>query len=321
MKSQSIVVILALFINGCTSTPKRNDGVMIPVVVPDTNVPETFGPEAPHKRPLHFILAPGMARGYSSVGLFEVLSKEDIKVSSIWATGMEALLSALYLDSRNMNDLEWKLQFFKAELFEPSKGLLGLFKTELDSVKLRQVLSKIFKDKKIEEFQIPLHVGIYEKSLGKVRFVKEGNLVDLLMAGFSYPGWMKENQFEGKWSYSSSMKEPFPVDEVRLDSPGLVVLFDSFGLQKGYSKNKFDLQLLNSFSEIRKRFEEERQRADLVLYPEVSSYSLIDFAKKNEIRFQGKRSVEAQLSQLRILSEGKPLGASSEEFNSIEEEP
>jgi NTE family protein len=247
-----------------------------------TQNPTTYGPEPIQLKPITLVFGPGMARSYAQAGALRALAENKIPIGAIYGAEMGGLLGALYASDSNINAFEWGLIRLKDEAFTAEHGLIGRFfnsgeAAHGDTQKLEEQLKRIFGKRDIGQTKIPLRIEIQKKSENTPTVMSKGAIVPVLRAAVAGPGSFEPVSINGQSSQGavdvSSMA--FLCAEARANSQGPVILIDT-----AVTRN-------------------DPSAADLVIRPDLDGISPLDFSKKTEAAFRGKKAVEEHLPEIK----------------------
>lgn len=286
----------ALLSTGCASGPKTHsgDGTYTPGAnspngegygpqASDANQPPvTYGPEPVQLKPVTLVFGPGMARGYAHAGALRALAENKIPIGAIYGAEMGGLMGALYATDSNINTFEWGLIRLKDEAFTAEHGLIGRFFTSGgpahgDSQKLEEQLKRIFGKRDISQAKIPLSIELQRKSESSPTLMSKGALVPVLRAAVAGPGFFEPVSINGQSAQAASDASSiaYLCAEARANSHGPVILIDT-----AVTRN-------------------DPSAADLVIRPELNGIGPLDFSKKTEAAFRGKKAVEDHLPEIK----------------------
>jgi NTE family protein len=304
-----IALCLSLaWVQGCATAPKTEQPIVSETVtstIPETmGPPELYGPPIPsptpapitsepekvQQRPVVLIFGPGLARGYSYVGVLRALKEQKISVAAILGTEMGGLIAALYGLSPNINEFEWGLLKLKGdENFLPPKSLF--FKRNKvqasDGAVFESSLQKIFDTKDLNQSQIPIRIAIQAKATGIPIVLDHGNAVRAVRAALAAPSLF----LPGTWStnggdiavVSAGSSRPFLVNEAKSLGLGPTLVVDVLSEEE------------SAFART------ELSSADLIIRPDITGIDYLDFQKKTEAAFRGKGAVIQNLEAIKKL--------------------
>jgi NTE family protein len=145
-------------------------------------------------------LSGGGIRGIAHIGILKVLCEEEIPIECISGTSMGGMIGALYARDRSINEIEAAaLRLAKPrELFKllsPTSPRRGL----LDEAHVRAYLSPFFaQTPTFAELSLPLGLLAVDLIHPQEVYLKEGNLLDSVMATCAVPGVFKPVEM-GPW--------------------------------------------------------------------------------------------------------------------------
>lgn len=282
-----------------TSTSSPNGNETYGPSSNDANQPlQTYGPAPVQLKPVTLVFGPGMARGYAHVGVLRALSENKIPVAAIYGTEMGGLMAAMYAADSNINTFEWALIHLRDEVFTAEHSLIGRFfgngsPTHGDSQKLEDELKKIFGKKDISQSKIPLRIELQKQGEASPTLVQKGTFVTVLRASMTSPGFFEPVSLNGQSAQAASdvPSITYLCAEARANSQGPVVLIDTASTRNDPSA------------------------ADLVIRPELDGIGPLDFDKKTEAAFRGKKAIEDHLPELKrfvgIQDNAKPQEGTS----------
>ncbi len=249
----------------------------------DANQPPlTYGPEPVQLKPVTLVFGPGMARAFAHAGVLRALAENKIPIGAVYGAEMGSLMGALYAADSNINTFEWGLIHLKDDIFTAEHSLIGrLFgngeSIHGDSRKLEDELKRIFGKKDVAQARIPLKIELQRKSEASPAVIDKGNLASILRAAITGPGFFEPTAFNGQSTQASTDvgSIAYLCAEARANSSGPVILIDT-----AVTRN-------------------DPSAADLVIRPDLEGIGPLDFAKKTEAAFRGKKSVEEHLPELK----------------------
>ncbi|MEO5970580.1 MAG: patatin-like phospholipase family protein [Bdellovibrionia bacterium] len=300
-------------VQGCATTRIAGPGQTDSPTAPETmGPPELYGPpppmappefaiSSPHeviqRRPVVLVFGPGLARGYSYVGVLRALKEQKIPVGAIFGTEMGGLIAALYGMSSNLNEFEWGLlKLMNDDNFLPAKSFFSKLRSEqaTDGKKFEKTLRQIFGDKDLSQSKIPIRIAIQSRSTGIPIVLSRGNVVRAVRAALAAPTLF----LPGTWStlsgdipvVSAGSSRPYLVNEAKSLGLGPTIVIDVLSEDEAASAQS------------------ELSTADLVIRPDVAGIDYLDFQKKTEAAFRGKNALIQSLEAINRL-----VGATSSE--------
>lgn len=243
----------------------------------------SYGPEPVLVRPVTLILGPGLARGFAFVGALRALADSKIPIGAILGTEMGALVGSIYALDLNANHLDWEMQKFKETVFLSEKDLIPTHRFDRE-------LEKIVGPKEIQQTKIPLRIGIEFKKSRSWQLASQGPLREAVRAAMGTSELFSNSNWLGGEAHSSGRSHPYPVAEARKLANGPVVIID----------------LLDAKDQARYP---ETHDADLVIRPDMHGIGNLDFTKKTEASFRGKKAIQDKITELKRwvgMPQGEP---------------
>lgn len=264
---------------------------------------KTYGPTTPQKRPIVLVFGPGMARGFAYAGILRELEKNKIPVGAIVGSEMGALLGAMYADSSGLNEFEWKSLKLKEEVFVSSgMSLSRLFNKPDDGSRLSSNLETIFSNRNISDTHIPLRVSVYSKNESRNEFPLQGKVRDWIRASLAVDPVFSSVKIGGHEFRSSLPEEAFPIELAKSLKIGPVVfvnLHSDLANMSGQSDN--EKKYLDKIKEALNSSRSDIAKADLILTPDLSGISYMDFKQRKKIEYRGKAEVDKYVKELKDL--------------------
>lgn len=260
-------------------------------------------PQQPQRHRLALVLGGGGARGFAHVGVIRELEAEKIPIDLIVGVSVGSLVGALYADSADSFDLEWKaFQIEKKDIFDLS--LLHIQKSLAKGDALREFLDRHLKSRNIEDLKIPLAVVAVDLKTGARVVFTRGPLREAVRASTALPGvfepipWGEKLLVDGGvlGNLPPEVAEDLGADvivgvniakgrsEFETEPPGpLAVILESIGIMGD------ELIRLN------------RSRFDVLIEPEVGTVGLMDFDHKKELMEAGRQAARKEIPNIRAL--------------------
>ena len=323
-------VIAILMAPGCTSAPRASAPSLVgqpPGAAPSSaphsigSGPEFVGPPAPYGpmpttpqevygpepillRPAVLVLGPGWARGFAHAGVLQALDEARIPIAGIIATEMGSIMAVLYGTSHSLNDFQWALLRLKPELFSREGKLLsGLFKGPSDGHDLEDALDQILGTKELGDSRFPIKLLMQTAgSKGELQLLETGKASAAVRASVAVPGLMAPGTWRDHEYASAGGQRPFPVSEAKLIAPFPVIVVDVLdrpGAESAkLSKNPEARAYFKAAARASLQLGDE---AELVIRPDLKGFDYLDFKRRTDIAFRGKKAVLEHLDQIKHL--------------------
>ena len=153
-------------------------------------------------------LGGGGARGFAHLGVLKALEEKGIKPDIISGVSSGALIGAFlaagFSYDKILKALKDKGVMAYSKLQYPRHGLFSL-----DG--LKKEITKHIKVKRIEDLSIPLFIAVSNLNDGRVEYVKEGDLIQYLMASVSIPVLFSPVKMDDKMYVDGGLFDNVPI--------------------------------------------------------------------------------------------------------------
>ncbi|WP_457631175.1 patatin-like phospholipase family protein [Oceanithermus sp.] len=271
------------------------------------------------KRGLILALSGGGVRGFAHLGALRVLRDAGLPIAGVAGSSAGAYAAASYalglpleVEPLLNHVIDRKL----AGLFmQGGNRLLHLAKVQVrlfralrdpaidDAQRLREGLLEYFGDVRIEETPVPLAFNAADLNTGEVVVLREGPLVDGLLASSAIPGVFPPVPWGGRLLVDGDIVEKVPETAARRLGDGPVVGVDvSNPVRLHKPRNSFEVMLMASEASIRRLKELALERCDyaLSLVPE-EQIDTFDYSQARQVYELGVARTEAALEEIRAL--------------------
>jgi NTE family protein len=135
--------------------------------------------------------------------------------------------------------------------------------------------------------------------------VASGNAARAVRAAVSVPSLMSPGELGSNKAHSAGQFRPFPISEAKaMNQGGPVVVVDVLsGSQPSEQSEKSTTEkdLAASLSAAARQAAGELKDADIVIHPDMKGIDYLDFQKRNDAVFRGKRAAVGQLDAIKHL--------------------
>lgn len=278
-------------------------------------------------------LSGGGVKGFAHIGAIQALEKHGFSIQGIAGTSAGGLVGTLYAAGISPDEMKARLRDInQANLFSHVHGegpaLFGFARVEA-------ILFEILGERSFDDLRIPLAVTATDLNSGLPVVIRQGRLIDAVLATSAVPGIFPARQLDGRRLVDGGIMNPVPVKEARALLPGnpviAVVLSPALGWQvKAHIHSVEDIPLLmtdlplvyriagrlrlaqafNLFihsMDLTGQMLLDRQlkleRPDLVIRPDLGPIGLIDRVDIPKLVEAGDQAVMAALPELyRVLN-------------------
>jgi NTE family protein len=296
---------LAAAMSGCAGTKRasqsQQESQNQPQPQPSDSPQVTYGPAAPYgpevpaaipmygpvpqvSRAVVLVLGPGMARGYAYEGVIRALTDAKIKIGAIFGTEMGALIGALYARDGSVNDLEWGVQRFKDDVFQPDSSMFSRLLNKDAAEKLDESLDHVFEEKDLADTKIPMKI-LAQPAGAPVKVFDHGSLKLLVRAALGGVNGLTPVEIDHVPTGTAGSLRPFDVEDAKALGIGPVIVV-----------NLLDQKESDLYPEMK--------QADVIIHPEMKKIASTDFKKRTDAVFAGHSAVQAQIEEIKRLVGG-----------------
>ncbi len=255
-------------------------------------------PDAPASRPrIGLALGGGFARGIAHIGVLKVLQENNVKIDCVAGTSVGALIGTLHASGTSLEAMQQQAAATQFKDFGTwTLSWLGL----ASNAKLADYLQRSCSLERFEDMQIPLAIAATDLGSGQPVYFTSGEICPALRASCAYPGLFLPVEHQGRLLVDGFLAAPVPVDAVRmLDADIIIAVYlESGGEGAAKPKNLADV-IGRSFSIMQDHARQTwRQKADVVIEPDVRKFEWDDFRKTPELIAAGEAAARAALPQI-----------------------
>ena len=278
------------------------------------------------------VLSGGGIKGYAHLGILRVLERENIKIDYITGTSIGALIGTLYSIGYSIDDIEKVLDIINVENFLETgsdttnlpldkkeslkkysfyinfdnelnfslpKGLKGNRETYLV---VKNLLKNYANIKNFDDFPIPLRIIATNLNTGETKAFSKGDVSKILIASMAIPTIFEPVEIDENIYVDGLVSRNLPVEEAYDMGADLVIASD-IGAPIVKKDNYNILSVLSQISTIQSSniTNVSREKASILISPNIKDISAIDSSKKNDLINLGKIAAEEQVSKLKEL--------------------
>ncbi|WP_238857905.1 patatin-like phospholipase family protein [Poritiphilus flavus] len=279
------------------------------------------------------VLSGGGAKGIAHIGALKVIEEAGVQVDYIGGTSMGAIVGALYasgysakeLDSifRNTdftNLIQDNLPRSAKTFYEKEDSERYALTLPFNNFKIsfpeaisggqniyNELVRLLYHVKDIDEFDslpIPFFCIATDIEKGEQVLLDKGYLPEAIMASGTFPSLFEPTEVDGKVLIDGGVLNNYPVMEVRDMGADIIIGVDvQHGLRDRESLSSATEILLqiNNFRTVRD-MQEKSGQTDIYIRPDMESFSVIDFDRKEEIMQNGEAAAMTQSDALQALA-------------------
>lgn len=301
----------------------KHGGLRIPVAPASTTMPK-----------LGLALAGGGAKAAASLGVLKVLEREGIPVSFIAGTSMGAAVGGLFAAGYSPDEIEriflandWNsiftdtpprafltqqqkeagsrylLEFTVTEgSFMPPTGLTGGQRL-INLLGAKTLAASFEADLNFDKLPVPFRAVATDIETGDAVVLGGGLLHEAIRASMAIPLVFQPVEINGRLLVDGGLAKNLPVDVVREMGAEVVIAVDASTQLEHQEHLKSLIEIMSQSISLQVRRESERQAAlaDLVITPDTSAYSFMDFPAVSDIIRKGEEAALAALPRIREI--------------------
>ena len=314
----------------------------------------------PRRPRIGLALSGGGARGLAQIGILKVFEREKIPIDFIAGTSMGGILGGLYAAGysaeeleRITKDIDWtdlltdtppRLSLFLSQR-EEKEG--SLFQFRLDGLKpyiptaltSGQKLTNLFTNLTMranltskwfqkpylsfDNLKVPFRAVTTDLVTGERVILDSGDLAQALKATMVIPLAFSPVEMGDKLLVDGGLVDPIPVDVTREMGADVVIAVNTVSSLLPADKIKTPLDVASQATTIMslRRQKEELDKADFVITPDLSEFSLMDFDQTTDLIALGEAAAESLIFEIKkAISQNKSqsLNQNSPEFKICE---
>jgi NTE family protein len=290
------------------------------------------------------VLGGGAAKGYVHIAVLELIEEMGIPVDMIAGVSSGAIVGGLYcagyspaMMKKALTGLDWAAFFqdrpvspFEEELaFMPlalrlDKGLgpdwgRGYSSGEQAYLFFKSLTLKFPSYINFDDLPIPFRAAAVEVPGGEVELLAQGDLAEAIRASMGIQGVFEPFEIDGRSFVDGGMLNNLPIREVRELGYDIVIGVELFPPPETIdtSPMKTVSMMYDLYASLLSR--DQHAEADLILMPEVSRFSAMDFDRAPEIYTLSPEERERLRAALLPIKE--KTGSSSRPFADYRERP
>lgn len=257
---------------------------------------ESREPEVRRPR-IGLALGGGFARGIAHIGVLRVLLQNEIPIDCIAGTSVGALIAAAYATGVPLEKMERRALSTRFKDFGQWRlSTMGFASNE----RLENYLYKVSTYRRFEETKIPLAIAATDLGSGQAVYFTEGEIGIALRASCAYPGMFLPVEHQGKVLVDGFLAAPVPVDAVkRLGGEFVIGVYLDSAPPDERPTNMIEV-IGRSFTIMQRHAQTSwRNKADLVIEPDVGHFAWDDFKQTPQIIAAGEAAARAALPRIR----------------------
>ncbi len=264
-----------------------------------------------HPPKVALVLGAGAVRGFSHIGVLEVLHEAGIPIERIVGCSIGSVIGALYAQGADHNQMyDFALRIvpsgYSYRIYGWPSLRRGMKGNGLFSIKkFRQLVAKELHVKRFEELQIPLTVVATNMMRGSLTEFDSGPLLQAVMASCAIPGLFQPVQIEGEQYIDGGVLTELPVTSAQRLHAKVILASSLREGEKVYPKESSYSPAFRTYHIIRHLLDKhEMDKADIMIRPVFSDIPHLLTANQRTARLlyeRGKKSAEKLLPHIQKM--------------------
>lgn len=253
-------------------------------------------------------LGSGGARGFSHLGVIKILEKHNIPIDYIAGSSMGALVGAFYGAGQSIEQMYQLALTFKRKYFmDIMVPKMGLIQGE----RIKSYIKMFTYNKRLEDFDIPVSIVTTDIYSGEKVVFNEGDAASAVRASISIPGIFVPENIAGRLLVDGGVIDRIPISVVKDMGADIVIAVDCSKFEQNTEVYSIYDIIMQSIDIMQNEITNYRMvDADVVMRPEVYSYSSRNYTQIAEIIEKGEKEAEKQVESIKkAIEDWKGLNA------------
>ncbi len=263
-------------------------------------------PQGPRDRPtIGLALGGGAARGAAHIGVLRAMQEDGKRPDYIAGTSIGALVGGLYAFGVDLEDLRKAAQDLHwMDLAGATLSRFGLLRNQ----ELGRLVQSFVGDRRLEDAPIPFAAVATDIHTGEAVVLKEGRLIDAILATTAIPGIFVPAKLDGRMLVDGGLVENVPISPLKGMGAEVLVAVNLNGATRYDQPQSVIDVILNAMDiAIDTTTKQQLKAADLLIEMDLSAYSRTDSADVRELVAEGYRAAVLKLRELEgVLANRQP---------------
>jgi NTE family protein len=250
-----------------------------------------------------WVLGAGGARGWSHIGILEVLTRAGLPIDAIAGSSMGAIIGGLVAQGTPIAELrrvvsEWPKR--RRQLRE-----LRVWRMHMASERgIENLLRHFFGERRVPELEIPYTANTVDIDRCVEVAITDGLLREAARSSMAFPGWLPPFGRNGRLFVDGATLNPVPVAACRALGAHLLVAVNVLGpplsrpVPRRWPARQFDIMArtfqLSGYS----MGQAHGEQGDVVLTPDLGDAMMTSFDRFDEMIAGGVREAELRLDSV-----------------------
>lgn len=267
-------------------------------------------------------LGGGGAKGHAHLGVLRVLEAENFRITGIAGTSAGGIIGACYAAGYTPDELvDYFQQIDQANLYrrrpEDGPSFLGV-------AGLNRMFEELLGERTFDDLRIPLVLTAVDLHTGTEVLLREGRVVDAVLATMAIPGIFPPKEWNGALLVDGGVLDPVPVAPARalasdeavvavsltpplqsarsltaIMKPPPVPVLERFVRSRVVQAFNIFAQAMSINTAALTEFRLQLDRPDVLLRPEVSDVGVLDYVNVAEMARRGEAVTRQRLAEIR----------------------
>jgi NTE family protein len=298
-KTPLLTIAVLLFFTGCTSLAPK---LQPPAAEPTTSVKI----KNLHPRVV-LVLGSGGARGFSHVGVLNILEKNHIPIDLIVGTSAGSIVGALYADHQSAADLRTILLTAKRnEVIDFS--YLNVASGPISGIGLQNFLIDNMRAKSFDQLKIPFIAVATDLQSGELHTFQSGLIAPAVNASSAAPPFFRPVKLYNRTYIDGGMIDPVAVDVAESFHPDIIIAVElSSPLPKTMPTHGPGVFLRGFAMMLTKLTKDSAQHADVIIEPKFGEIDMFEGNERAQIMLAGERATQKAIPAIRKLLAAKHI--------------
>jgi NTE family protein len=252
---------------------------------------------------LALVLGAGSARGFAHIGIIKALDAAGIKPDLIVGASAGSVIGVFYAagyTGLQMEEVAMKVR--DADVIDVAsntkRGLVG-------GEALQKLVNNFVKDKSLEALKTPFIATATNLRTGDLVQLKAGDAGQAVRASSSMPGIFLPTMINGMELVDGAISSPLPVSVARQMGAETIVAIDvGAAPQNAHAAGIYEI-VMQSFEIMGQSISKlEGQKADVLIKPNVGSFSGSDFGNRAQLITAGFTAGQRAIEQIKLAQNG-----------------
>jgi NTE family protein len=217
-------------------------------------------------------LSCGGVKGIAHVGVLKALEEVQVPIHMLAGTSMGGAVAAAYAAGLCADEIEAAFRSVRLlDIAQHDRSGLGLLGREKIAEKLREILGG---DLTFDQLERPLALVAADLNSGEEVVLREGSVIDAVLATTSVPVVFPPFCWRGRWLIDGAIINPLPMDVVRAMGADRVIAVHA--VDQFPAELRMDDEIVSSSTEAFMRFLLQRVRWTPLMNVSVRSLSVLN---------------------------------------------